>query len=172
MKVKLSPFHSKRNYNVHVEFERQSNILKLTYSLVGEIEEVTLPSYRQGERQNQLWENTCFELFLSNEKSEEYLEFNISPAGDWNIYHFDGLRSGMKEETKASVTLFPPNKQSTTYTQTVEVNLEDTVFANSPLNIGITTVTRMNEEVEYWALVHPHHDRPDFHHPAGHILSC
>ena len=40
-------------------------------------------------RRDRLWEETCLELFLGEEGSERYWEFNLSPAGHWNVYRFE-----------------------------------------------------------------------------------
>ncbi len=34
--------------------------------------------------------------------STKYWEFNLSPAGDWNVYRFTDYRQGMEEETAIS----------------------------------------------------------------------
>ena len=46
-------------------------------------------------RKDRLWEETCLELFLGTTDSAEYREFNLSPAGHWNVYRFDRYRDGM-----------------------------------------------------------------------------
>ncbi len=172
MKIKLAPFKPQNDFYVSVEYERQANSLILIYMLHGTLNHIELPEFRAGGRKDNLWQNTCFELFLSQEKSDDYLEFNFSPSGDWNIYHFDALRQGMKEYQDVNVKLLPPSKSSGVYSQRIVIDLTKSKFAERPLNMGITTVTKQNSNIDYWALVHPHHDRPDFHHPAGHILCC
>jgi len=41
----------------------------------------------------------CFECFIGQKTAAEYWEVNLAPNGDWNVYHFDGYRTGMVEET-------------------------------------------------------------------------
>jgi hypothetical protein len=57
--------------------------------------------YAQGElpgRKDRLWEGTCLEFFLGVKDSEPYWEFNLSPAGHWNVYRFISYRKDMREE--------------------------------------------------------------------------
>lgn len=173
MKVKLSPFYRQKDHQVTVDFLRNNKTLELTYNITGELSWISLPKFRQeGERKNRLWESTCFELFLGIEGKDEYLEFNVAPNGDWNIYHFDGIRIGMKEDAQAKLTLFPPLQEGKRYQQKIEIDLENSSFAEASLTMGITAITHFDEQFEFWALLHPDPERPDFHHPEGHILSC
>src|SRR5437867_2105496 len=45
-------------------------------------------------RRDQLWRSTCVELFVAAPGEAGYLEVNLSPSGDWNVYRFDGYRAG------------------------------------------------------------------------------
>lgn len=46
-------------------------------------------------RKDYLWEDTCFECFISHhyQKNAPYIEINISPTGAFNLYYFDGYRN-------------------------------------------------------------------------------
>ncbi len=48
---------------------------------------IPLPAARP-ERRRELWEGTCFECFLASADRPEYHEFNLSPAGHWNVFRF------------------------------------------------------------------------------------
>jgi hypothetical protein len=79
---------------------RHANQLNLRYTLFGDLTEVAIaPSSDTPMRKHELWEDTCFEFFLGIKDSQRYWEFNLSPAGHWNVYRFDGYRQGMQEET-------------------------------------------------------------------------
>ena len=80
--------------------DRSKNGLALRFLLTGEISQIEIPALSDApERKNGLWEQTCFELFLAPKGSRIYWECNLSPAGDWNVYHFSDYRQGMREET-------------------------------------------------------------------------
>jgi hypothetical protein len=56
-----------------------------------------LPEPAVPERADLLWQHSCFELFLMDPESGDYLEFNFSPSGRWAAYRFDGYRAGMRD---------------------------------------------------------------------------
>jgi hypothetical protein len=58
---------------------------------------LVLPAPVQPQRQDGLWQHTCFELFVRDCGSEAYLEFNLSPSGCWAAYVFDAYRAGQRE---------------------------------------------------------------------------
>lgn len=43
-------------------------------------------------RQDGLWKDTCFELFLQPQNQSAYYEFNFSLLPAWNLYRFDRYR--------------------------------------------------------------------------------
>lgn len=44
------------------------------------------------QRADYLWLSDCFECFLANKESTEYIEINFAPDGCYNIYRFDSYR--------------------------------------------------------------------------------
>lgn len=56
-----------------------------------------LPEPVMPRREDGLWQRTCFEMFVRDNRSEAYLEFNFSPSGRWAAYAFDGYRSGQRD---------------------------------------------------------------------------
>ncbi|MEK6626442.1 MAG: DOMON-like domain-containing protein [Bdellovibrionota bacterium] len=130
-------------------------------------------------RQNGLWETTCFELFLKYPHTSEYVEFNFSPSGDWNAYHFSDYRKEMREFDDVENIKIE-------FTQSAEVSqLEATIqlkekisLLDHPLSVGLcavveTTLIRHDGQLSpasgpiilrksYWALQHADL-KPDFH---------
>ena len=39
-------------------------------------------------RADELWQSTCFELFLRTPSEENYAEWNFAPSGQWAAYAF------------------------------------------------------------------------------------
>ena len=67
--------------------------------LRGKLAELVIPGpAARPARRHGLWEETCFEFFLGVKDAPGYWEFNLSPAGHWNVYRFAGYRQGMAEE--------------------------------------------------------------------------
>lgn len=46
-------------------------------------------------RQDYLWQHTCFECFISPDSQPQrpYLEVNLAPSGQFNLYYFDNYRT-------------------------------------------------------------------------------
>lgn len=56
-----------------------------------------LPAPVAPSRADGLWHRTCFEVFLMDPTNGSYIEFNLSPSGQWAAYRFDRYRTGMRE---------------------------------------------------------------------------
>src|SRR5215831_18468784 len=78
-----------------VSVGRDGGLLVLTYSLTGDLDAVLLPPPAPPERTDELWRHTCFEAFLAR-AGAGYLEFNLSPSGQWAAYEFERYRVGMR----------------------------------------------------------------------------
>jgi len=168
------------------EISVQKNILHLSYSFTGNIEDVFLPPASvTPSRKDDLWKTTCFEFFLAIKDQPQYWEFNMSPSGDWNVYHMDAYRRvGFKEEISIQKLPFEvqnprvveaPRTESRQYeTDIIHLNavvdLNPIVLQNQFLELGITAIIQTKDGNEtYWALAHPA-PFPDFHLRKGFIL--
>jgi hypothetical protein len=77
---------SQKNANLEITFSIQD-----PDNLVLWPDEVSSPM-----RKDNLWQQTCFELFIANrerEKPEAYQEWNFSSNGNWQAYTFKNYRS-------------------------------------------------------------------------------
>ena len=86
----------------------ETGLLELTFNLQANHESDALKNLKAStgresskERQDNLWKHTCFEAFFARPDSEQYWELNVAPSGHWNLYQFDGYRSGGREEPEA-----------------------------------------------------------------------
>jgi hypothetical protein len=150
---------------------RQPRQLAIRYDLRGDLAELmvpapaALPVRRQG-----LWEETCFEFFLGVKDSPGYWEFNLSPAGHWNVYRFAGYRQGMTEETALTSLPLSVQRGSDSLAVALELDVGRIVSANQPLQVGIAAVIRLaGGGLTYWALTHPG-PQADFHRRDGFLV--
>jgi len=105
---------------------RRANTLAIHYALFGHLPELVIPASADiPARKNHLWEKTCFELFLAVKNSPQYWEFNLSPAGHWNVYRFGAYRQGMQEEMGFTALPFSVQKQSDSLLLALEVELDE-----------------------------------------------
>lgn len=149
---------------------RHSNTLTLRYQILGPIAALVLPAPADHPvRKNELWEETCFEFFLGVKNSERYWEFNLSPAGHWNVYRFDAYRQGMQAEMAFRSLPFRIQSQSNSLSLALQLNLDQIVRAQI-LEVAISTVIKhMDGKVSYWALTHPG-PQADFHQRDSFIV--
>ena len=151
----------------------QDNLLTLRYFLTGSIEDILLsPRSPNPGRKDELWKATCFEFFLALRDQPDYWEFNMSPSGDWNIYHMDEYRRlGFREETAISQLPFQFKQESHQYLLDVSVDLTPLLRSPQEVLIAITAIMQTKDSNEtYWALTHPA-PYADFHLRESFILT-
>lgn len=141
------------------------NLLTVSFSLSGNLAMLAIPSFASttAQRRDNIWTHTCFEIFISPQHREDYWEVNIAPSGDWNFYHFQEYRTGMRrEEAFQSLPVHASWTQNTFHIATT-IDLQKICTAPNILGTGIASVlAEKNGALSYWAVKHAP-DRPDFH---------
>lgn len=173
MRFSLQPFASTPAPPIQIigNIARNENQLNLEYLLTDNIKEVVIATPANNPtRKHKLWEETCFEFFLGVKNSSRYWEFNLSPAGDWNVYRFDGYRQAMQEEVAFTTLPFRVEQREKSLAIALDVDLNQIVPPESPLDVAITAVLKHRDgEVTYWALTHQASEA-DFHLRHSFIL--
>jgi hypothetical protein len=158
--------------NIMGTISRQNNLLSVHYSLAGEIENIQLPPRSaQPSRKHDLWKATCFEFFLALPDQSQYWEFNISPSGDWNIYHMDKYRRvGFQEEHGILQLPFSVRNEADRILVDITADLSPIIHVEETIQAGVTSIIQTKDGYEtYWALVHPN-PQADFHLRESFIL--
>ena len=167
----LSPFSQPHpDISITGTVQRQANQLAIAFTLAGNLDQVRIPTPSPTPtRQYDLWEATCFEFFLGQPHQDAYWEFNLSPAGDWNIFHLEAYRQGLQEE--AALQSLPYQVQRTSsLTLALTLNLNPILAAHQPLEMGICAVVQSPKlALSYWALAHKG-PQADFHRRDSFIL--
>lgn len=151
---------------------RRNNHLVISWQTTGDLSMLCLPPVCQNpRRQDGLWRDTCFELFFGERQRTGYWELNLSPAGHWNLYRFDGYRQGMREETAVACLYFTREEApGRRLTLSARIPLDGLIAAPSAIQAGVSAVIRVNGNHPcYHALVHPA-EKPDFHSRDGFII--
>ena len=151
---------------------RRADTLSIGYALLGNLSELTIPS--QGEfpgRKDRLWEGTCLEFFLGGKDSEPYWEFNLSPAGHWNVYHFTSYRQDMREEQAFRSLPFRIRMEPEALRLSLDLELGKIILAGKTVEVAVCAIIKaITGKRSHWALAHPG-PRPDFHRRDGFLLS-
>ncbi len=171
----LQPFESLpqlADLTISGEISRRGERLMLRYALQGPLDTVLLaPPAPQPCRLDELWQTTCFELFLARPGQEPYWEFNLSPSGHWNVYRLEGYRRGLAAEAAYQQLAVQVLRDPQELRLMLEVDLPPGLGADQPLEAAITAVIQQRSGlVSYWALEHGGSE-PDFHRREDFRLS-
>jgi len=167
----FSPAQTLLSLKVNGKIFRRSNTLALQYTLIGHLGELVIPTPADmSARKSELWKETCFEFFVAVRDSQPYWEFNLSPAGHWNVYRFAGYRQCMEEEKVFTSMDFSVRRQPQSLRLDLKVNLDKIVKEKQPLEVALSAVIELKEgELTYWALTHGG-PQADFHRREGFIV--
>jgi len=121
-----------------------------------------IPDASTPRREEGLWHHTCFESFLLGKNTPAYREFNFSPSGAWQFYHFHHYREAERLELEASPSssvLFDAADLLS-----VECTIPNRIIPTGKiLHLGLSVVLEDNaRRLSYWALHHGS-NKPDFH---------
>jgi hypothetical protein len=166
-KFLLQPFptnHPLPDVQITGNISRKENKLNLDYALNGNLLEIEIaPPSDTPTRKHELWQETCFEFFLGIKDVPGYWEFNLSPAGHWNVYRFTAYRQGMAEEIAFRTFPFIVEMRGNSLAVSLDVDLDKILLVEQMILVAITTVIkRKNGEISYWALTHQGTEA-DFH---------
>jgi hypothetical protein len=167
----LKPFRGEVNgHDIRITgaIERRVNALSIGYALLGNLAELAIPAPVESPgRKSRLWEETCLELFLGVNGSGRYWEFNLSPAGHWNVYSFTSYREGMREEPAFRSLPFELRKGREALRISLDLDIGKILPGAKALEAGVSAVIKTKKGMtSHWALAHPG-PRPDFHRREG-----
>lgn len=136
--------------------------LTLAFVMEGDLTTLRIPEPRSCRRAGNLWQHTCFEVFVMAENGPEYREFNFSPSGEWAANAFRGYRDGWELEIVPAPGIVVRRTMNR-----LELDAKichDFLPPGRPYRLGLSAVVEDAEgELSYWALRHPP-GKPDFHH--------
>ena len=140
-----------------------ANWLRVRWRIEGS-QQLVVPAFAGKGRTDQLWQTTCFELYLKPLEGEAYCELNLSPSERWNAYDFDSYRAGMRERPF-------PREPECTIRQGSSFAIFDAAIPvaglpSSDCAMGLCAILEeQGGTISYWALAHQE-GKPDFHAPA------
>jgi hypothetical protein len=148
---------------------REDSRLHCEWHVAGDLDQVLWPEPdSQPRRISGLWEHTCFEVFVGPVGESGYTEINLSPAGHWNAFAFDDVRTGMRETDLVSLSECAIDRSTTRVT--LQAAFRVGTWPDRQLRLGISSVIEdANQALHYFALAHPGR-KPDFHRRDGHII--
>lgn len=150
---------------------RSPGTLVIDYRLQGALESIKRPVVSSlSHRCHDLWRHTCFELFFGIRGAPGYREVNVSPGGGWNVYHFTGYRTGMREDTSVAQPLCRVASGEDFLSLHCTIRINTIIADSSELEAGFSSVIETTEGVlSHWAIEHPA-SKPDFHDRRGFLI--
>ena len=149
-----------------------ANMLRITYQVNGNIDNLKIPANSSPRRADRLWEHTCFEAFIRADSDPSYYEFNFSPSGEWAAYSFRSYRDGepIQNESCSPEIVVRRETDRIELDAVVRLNRLPAIRLGSLLHIGLSAVIEAKDgTLSYWALKHPV-AKPDFHHSDSFAL--
>jgi hypothetical protein len=144
---------------------RRGNLV-LRYLVTGRIGDLRMPSVTAPTRAQELWQHTCFEVFVRASPSAAYYEFNFAPSMQWAAYRFSAYRRQMSVANDVSAPRIEAQLRGESYELRASLELDglSSLPSDAAWRIGLSAVI---EETcggkSFWALAHPP-GKADFHH--------
>jgi hypothetical protein len=150
------------NICVDVVSELSENKLYIAFNINGKLDAYIFPQKSKLKRVDELWKETCFELFLANSKTEEYYELNFSSSLSWNFYHLSGYRNHVSEVKGLAEPKIEIFKKIDEFKITFELELKNFSFEKfDSYNLATILLTKESNRT-FWAIKHLK-TQPDFH---------
>ncbi|PIP89756.1 MAG: hypothetical protein COW01_08030 [Bdellovibrionales bacterium CG12_big_fil_rev_8_21_14_0_65_38_15] len=163
----LKPFHeSPLLGEIVFSWTRNQNILQLRYEC-HEFNKIVWPDIQSSERAFNLWESTCFELFLKHPNEHAYLEFNFSPSGKWDAFEFDSYRL---PKTLRRVEDVSSKVSTSDHNLAVELELPSHWMKSEIVGNATAVIELMDESIHFFAYKHCE-TKADFHHQDSLVIN-
>lgn len=147
-----------------VGYVLRSAVWKLAFEVFGDIPALDLPDMHRVKPGEDLWQNSCFELFVA-QSNHSYREFNFAPDGRYAAMDFSGYRQKrgvLRQELVAKAESWRSDKR-----YRLDVELAEAARPDMPTHAGLSAIVQDKAgHTSWWALQHAPGE-PDFHHPSA-----
>lgn len=145
------------------QIERIASTINLHYLVNGDISKILWPVFkRNGPRQPDLWQHTCFELFIWPLHQTQYYEYNLSPSGGWNAYGFSDYRNGKRDLPIDAIEIRIDQDTQNSFALNCSIAIVDTA-PSSIIKVGISAVIEDQQQRQHFFALSHRGKRPDFH---------
>jgi hypothetical protein len=160
-----SPRTAATRIEVEIVRPRPGNLV-LHYLVAGRISDLLMPPVAAPMRAHELWQHTCFEVFVRASPSTAYYEFNFAPSMQWAAYRFSAYRREMSVANDVSAPRMEAQSRAEFYELRTSLELDglQSLSSNVAWRLGLSAVIEeASGRKSFWALAHPP-GKPDFHH--------
>ena len=117
-------------------------------------------------RQDFLWEQTCFEIFIGVRGEDFYREINLSPSQAWQAYQFEEYRYPEDMPPQAAYDIELNQLKRTHYGMNVSIDLAEFMLQHKlswqDLYVGLSAVLKTSQGDQLYAMQHSS-PNADFH---------
>ena len=114
-------------------------------------------------RVDELWQSTCFECFIGNNRDASYIEINASPEGHWQAYHLSDYRTNLILSKDTMVSTQITSSEPARTSVILDIDISNPQFVTEDWKISVCAVLKdQNNKLYYFAGEHPR-SQPDFH---------
>lgn len=154
---------------IEVEIGRpHPSSLVLSYLVTGRLDDLRMPPLGASTRAQELWQHTCFEVFVRAPPSAAYYEFNFAPSTRWAAYRFSDYRREMSVADDVSAPRIEAQSRGELYQLRASLSLDglSSLPTDVAWRLGLSAVIEETSGGKsFWALAHPP-GKADFHHPV------
>lgn len=162
MSIELTPFaNTPSPFVVTVDVRNRLDMAFVEFSIRGNAELLAPVEDMEG-RQEELWQNTCVELFTKERGKKSYREYNFSLSGAWNCYDFSDYR---KDQSLPSIEEPDVMPRLAKQCQRLSIVIPWSEIDGKECNIA-AVVKLSDGSYLYFAPTHTA-DKPDFHDPQA-----
>lgn len=177
IQIALSAFHPSTAGTVTGVIERRGRYLQFDVKLRDMPDRLIFsPPAVERQRRDLLWQSTCLEFFIQPHGQESYVEWNLSPEGDWACYEFSRYRERVNDDDAACSMLHDVVASPEYSANTTDRTMQGSVLlpTDGACNVGVSMVLAVAGDeakdggtvaLSYWALAHSG-AQPDFHRSA------
>ena len=116
---------------IKANFQIQDKNISINFTLTGEINPYIFNPPRLQTRKDELWKESCFELFLAHKNSPNYYELNISPSTEWNFYSFSDYKTDMKPNNYTSTPFITSSKSKNEFRLSFDIELDEKILGDN-----------------------------------------
>jgi hypothetical protein len=161
MKYKLKSHTPIEHLSIEGSLKLTNKKIELNFLLKGELEHYLFPQPKEQKRLDELWKESCFELFLAGD-DKSYYELNFSPSFGWNFYLLNGYRGEPKELEVLNEPKMRYEKREDKFSIYFELESKNLNFEKfTHCNLATILLTKEKKRT-FWAIEHLK-DRADFH---------
>ena len=164
----LTAFDSFSAINLVAAIDYQApSILNIGYWLQDPNQMMQWPSLVTAHpRQDFLWQDTCFEIFIGVNHDDFYREINLSPSQAWQAYQFEEYRypENMPPDLAKDIELVQLKRTHYGLNVTLDISafMQQNQLKPQDLYVGLAAILNTTQGLRYYAMQHSS-PMPDFH---------